>query len=147
MKQTLHKIGDLAEALNLSSDTLRYYEKQGLLSAAKRSSNGYRFYSEAEVGRLEFILSAKKVGFTLNEIKQLLALEVTKDEKSCADVKSFVDEKLDDVNIRLLELERIKTSLQSLSAACCGGLEPATHCTILEALASNETSLQERSLT
>jgi MerR family Zn(II)-responsive transcriptional regulator of zntA len=79
------------------------------------------------------------VGFTLNEIHQLLKLEVTKDEKSCQDVKQFVDDKIAVVNQRLAEIKRIKTSLQTLSNACCGGDKPATHCTILEAL-SDQTN-------
>ena len=93
--------------------------------------------------RVSFILSAKQVGFTLNEISELLALEVTKDEKSCEDVKCFVDAKIVTVQQRIREMRRIKQSLQSLSEACCGGAEPATHCTILEALnAHSEDGLQ-----
>jgi len=133
------KIGELAALAKVSRDTLRYYEKHGLITPSTRNASGYRLYSDADVHRISFIISAKEVGFTLNEIHQLLELEVTKDQKSCEDVKQFVDAKISIVNQRLAEIKRIKKSLQTLSNACCGGDEPATHCTILEAL-SDQTN-------
>lgn len=143
MNQVTLKIGELAKLAQVSQDTLRFYEKHGLLKPHLRTDAGYRLYSEADVQRVSFILSAKQVGFTLNEISELLALEVTKDEKSCEDVKCFVDAKIVTVQQRIREMRRIKQSLQSLSEACCGGAEPATHCTILEALnAHSEDGLQ-----
>ncbi len=133
------KIGELAALSKVSRDTLRFYEKHGLITPSARNASGYRLYSDADVHRISFIISAKEVGFTLNEIHQLLELEVTKDQKSCEDVKQFVDAKITIVNQRLAEIKRIKKSLQTLSNACCGGDEPATHCTILEAL-SDQTN-------
>lgn len=132
--QAMLKIGELAALASVSRDTLRFYEKQGLITPVKRNNVGYRLYSETDVNRVSFIISAKEVGFTLNEIHQLLELEVTKDEKSCQDIKQFVDAKISIVNERLEDIKRIKKSLQTLSNACCGGDEPATQCTILEAL-------------
>ena len=128
------KIGELAELAGISRDALRFYEKHGLITPTARTESGYRFYSKSDVLRISFILSAKEVGFTLNEIHQLLELEVTKYDKSCQDVKQFVDNKIQVVNQRLTETKKIKQSLQTLSNACCGGDEPATHCTILSAL-------------
>jgi MerR family Zn(II)-responsive transcriptional regulator of zntA len=128
------KIGELAALAKVSRDTLRFYERHGLVTPTDRNDAGYRLYSASDVNRISFILSAKEVGFTLNEIHQLLELEVTKDEKSCQDVKQFVDTKITVVNQRLADIKRIKQSLQILSNACCGGDEPATHCTILGAL-------------
>ena len=127
------KIGELAELAGISRDALRFYEKHGLITPTARTDSGYRLYSKSDVLRISFILSAKEVGFTLNEIHQLLELEVTKDDKSCQDVKQFVDNKIQVVNQRLTEIKKITQSLQTLSNACCGG-EPATHCTILGAL-------------
>ena len=128
------KIGELAELASISRDALRFYEKHGLVTPTARTDSGYRLYSKSDVLRISFILSAKEVGFTLNEIHQLLELEVTKDDKSCQDVKQFVDKKIQVVNQRLTEIKKIKQSLQTLSNACCGGDEPATDCTILGAL-------------
>jgi MerR family Zn(II)-responsive transcriptional regulator of zntA len=132
--KSMLKIGELAGQAKVSRDTLRFYEKHGLITPDHRSEAGYRLYSDSNIQRVGFILSAKEVGFTLSEIHQLLELEVTKDQKSCEDVKQFVDAKITVVNQRLAEISRIKKSLQTLSNACCGGDEPATHCTILEAL-------------
>ncbi|MFL6872621.1 MAG: Zn(2+)-responsive transcriptional regulator [Candidatus Azotimanducaceae bacterium] len=134
MSEKKLRIGELAKLVQVSQDTLRFYEKHGLLAPSVRSQAGYRLYSQADLERVGFILSAKRVGFTLNEIHDLLGLEVTKDEKSCEDVKRFVDEKLDNLNERIVEMQHIKKTLKTLSDACCGGAEPATHCTILEAL-------------
>jgi MerR family Zn(II)-responsive transcriptional regulator of zntA len=144
MKNSMLKIGELAALAEVSTDTLRFYEKHGLMQPGSRSEAGYRLYSRDDVHRIRFILSAKNVGFTLNEIHELLALEVTKDEKSCSDVKYFVDEKLKTVAQRIRELQRIERSLQTLSDACCGGNEPATHCTILEALSEHEDDKHSR---
>ena len=83
------RIGELAKLVQVSQDTLRFYEKHGLLAPSVRSQAGYRLYSQADLERVGFILSAKRVGFTLNEIHDLLGLEVTKDEKSCEDVTDF----------------------------------------------------------
>ena len=134
MSEKKLRIGELARLVQVSQDTLRFYEKHGLLTPSLRSQAGYRLYSRADLERVGFILSAKRVSFTLNEIHDLLGLEVTKDDKSCEDVKRFVDEKLDSLNQRIGEMQRIQKTLKTLSDACCGGAEPATHCTILEAL-------------
>lgn len=130
----LLKIGELATLTNISRDTLRFYEKHGLILPSERNDAGYRLYCDEDVHRISFILSAKEVGFTLNEIHQLLDLKVTKEQASCQDVKQFVDAKIAIVNQRLIDIKRIKRSLQTLSDACTGGDEPATQCTILEAL-------------
>ena len=134
MSEKKLRICELARLVQVSQDTLRFYEKHGLLTPSLRSQAGYRLYSRADLERVGFILSAKCVGFTLNEIHDLLGLEVTKDDKSCEDVKRFVDEKLENLNQRIGEMQRIQKTLKTLSDACCGGAEPATHCTILEAL-------------
>ncbi|PIE83645.1 MAG: Zn(2+)-responsive transcriptional regulator [Candidatus Contendobacter odensis] len=131
------KIGALSRLTNVSQDTLRFYEKHGLIQPHARSRAGYRLYSNDDIQRIRFILSAKEVGFTLKEIHELLALEVAREEASCRDVKSFIDEKIKTVNQRIRELQSIKKSLRILSDACCGGDEPATYCTILEVLSKH----------
>ena len=118
------KIGELAELAGISRDALRFYEKHGLVTPTARTDSGYRLYSKSDVLRISFILSAKEVGFTLNEIHQLLELEVTKDDKSCQDVKQFVDNKIQVVNQRLTEIKKIKQSLQTLSNACVVVMSP-----------------------
>ena len=103
------KIGELAELAGISRDALRFYEKHGLVTPSARTQSGYRLYSKSDVLRIRFILSAKEVGFTLNEIHQLLELEVTKYDKSCQDVKQFVDNKIQVVNQRLTEKKRLSS--------------------------------------
>lgn len=138
MNQNTLQIGALAKKCGVSTDTLRYYEKHGLLTPAMRSEAGYRLYSAGDIARIEFIVSAKDVGFTLREISELLELEVTRDQRTCEQVKAVVDDKIEVVQQKVLELTRIQRSLSTLSAACCGGSEPATHCTILETLADRQ---------
>lgn len=138
MSKQLLKIGELADRVGVSADTLRYYEQHGLLQPAQRSSAGYRMYDFASVQRLHFILRAKQVGFTLKEIDELLALEVSREQQSCEQVKLVVDQKRADVAARIRELQQIEQSLRRLSDACCGGLEPATTCTILDTLSDRE---------
>ena len=74
------KIGELAKQTGVTRDTLRFYEKHDLVTPSSRNEAGYRLYSADDVQRVHFILSAKKVGFTLKEIHQLLSLEITKDQ-------------------------------------------------------------------
>ena len=128
------KIGQLAKTVEIDIQTLRYYESQGLLNEPKRLDNGYRDYPIESVERLRFIKKAKLVGFTLKEIKELLAIQVTKDEHTCQEVKSFTQIKLDEINQKINELSEIKSALQKIHTSCCGGSETAAHCSILQAL-------------
>lgn len=137
----MYRIGELAHLCEIKPDTLRFYEKHQLLTPSSRSDSGYRLYNEQDVERLRFILRAKAVGFTLAEIKELLSIELDKSNWACADVKSMVDQKLNQVNSKISELKHFQQSLQHLSNACCGGPESAEHCSILEALESNSSDI------
>lgn len=128
------KIGELANLLSVSTDTLRYYEKNGLLTCHRRSEKGYRLYDAHAVAQLKFVLRAKQVGFTLNEIKELLAINLDKSNHSCAEVKTLTEQKMAEINKRMNELMRFQKSLSLLHDSCCGGNEPAEHCSILSAL-------------
>lgn len=130
----MYRIGELADKLSVSTDTLRYYEKHKLLAATSRADNGYRLYNEEALRVMQFIIRAKGVGFSLNEINGLLSIKIDKASHSCADVKSFTEQKLTQVNDKIAELQCFKGSLELLVAACCGGEEEATHCSILSAL-------------
>ncbi|MGB5444689.1 MAG: Zn(2+)-responsive transcriptional regulator [Psychromonas sp.] len=132
----MYRIGELAKINQVKTDTLRFYEKEGLLTPSLRSESGYRLYTQKDAERLRFIIRAKSVGFTLVEISELLSIELDKTNKACADVKSIVDTKLAHVNEKIEELHCFRRSLQRLSNACCGGPESAEHCSILEALES-----------
>ncbi len=136
----MYQIGELAKKLSVSTDTLRYYEKHGLLAPYDRSDTGYRLYNEENLRSLAFILSAKKCGFTLSDIKGLLSINIDKTNHSCQDVKSFTEQKLYQVEDKIRELTVIQLSLQKLVQACCGGSESAAHCSILSTLEDNHVT-------
>ncbi|MEL0638083.1 MULTISPECIES: Zn(2+)-responsive transcriptional regulator [Marinomonas] len=137
----MYRIGELAKAFDVKNDTLRFYEKHGLLTPSSRSDSGYRMYSEEDKQILSFILRAKTVGFSLADIHELLSIEVDKANSACADVKVVVDAKLAEVETKMAELNHFQKSLKRLSNACCGGSESAADCTILEALASDVNNI------
>ncbi|MCW8995923.1 MAG: Zn(2+)-responsive transcriptional regulator [Psychromonas sp.] len=138
----MYRIGELAQRYQIKTDTLRFYDKHGLLTPSSRSTSGYRMYSEKDAQRLRFILRAKAIGFSLTDIAELLSIELDKSNWACADVKGVVDSKLAALDVKLAELNYFRSSLQRLSAACCGGPESAEHCSILEALESNSSTIK-----
>ena len=130
------QIGQIAKRAGVAIDTVRYYERHGLLRSPARQSSGYRLYEEQDVERLRFIRRAKSLGFTLNEIQELLALSGRR-EQDMAGLKAAASEKLADVEHRLAELTRIRDGLQTLVASCPGHGE-LDCCPILAALANEE---------
>lgn len=134
----MYRIGELAKLTGVSNDTLRYYEKNQLLAPAGRTDSGYRMYSPEAIEQIRFIQRAKGVGFTLNDIHELLSIQIEKTEHSCQEVKTFTESKLEDVEQKLAELTRIKLALEKLNEACCGGPESAEHCSILQALETGD---------
>ena len=125
-------IGKVARSAGLAIDTVRYYEREGLLEIPARTASGYRHYSPDAVARLRFIRQAKDLGFSLSEIKELLALRVTPG-KSCADVKARAEVKIADVDRRIAQLTRMRKALAGLAAEC-SGRSPTGECPIIEAL-------------
>ena len=128
------RIGELSKNTGFQVETLRFYEKQGLLAPVSRTESGYREYDKESLKQLQFIQQAKSVGFSLNEISELLTLRVERDQRSCGDVKSIAEQKLVQIESKLNELNKMRKALHKITDACCGGLEPATSCTILNAL-------------
>jgi len=129
-------IGTLAKRAGVSIDTVRYYERGGLLAPKTRLASGYRRYSELEVARLRFIRRAQALGFSLKEVKELLALSNLRD---VGRVKRAAQTKLADVEERIASLERVRKGLASLIAACPGHGR-ASDCPILKALGEEELS-------
>jgi len=128
------RIGDLSKRTQVNNETLRFYETKGLLEEPSRSDAGYRLYNESVVTRVNFIVRAKKLGFSLKEIMELLSLRVDRQDSTCGDVKAIAEKKLEDIEEKIFELNRMKTALDRITLACCGGEESAVHCTILNAL-------------
>ena len=127
-------IGALAKRAGVGIDTVRYYERAGLLSPRTRLSSGYRRYSELELARLRFIRRAQSLGFTLKEVRELLSLSAQRD---VAKVKRSAQAKLMDVERRIAELEKIREGLGGLIAACPGHGR-AADCPILKALGGDD---------
>ncbi|GAB2934033.1 Zn(2+)-responsive transcriptional regulator [Hafnia psychrotolerans] len=130
----MFKIGELARLANVSSDTIRYYEKQGMMSSTVRNGSGYRQYDDSDLQRLRFIRYAKSTGFTLEAIKELLSIRIDPAHHTCQESKSIVEERLAEVELKLQELMRMRESLRRLSKACCGSAHSSVSCSILEAL-------------
>lgn len=128
------RIGELSKSTGFQVETLRYYEKQGLITPVSRTKSGYREYNSDSLKQLNFIQQAKSVGFSLNEISELLTLRVERDQHSCGDVKTIAEQKLLQIENKINELNKMRDALHKISDACCGGAEPATSCTILNAL-------------
>jgi MerR family copper efflux transcriptional regulator len=129
-------IGRLAKEADVGIETVRFYERQGLIAPPPRTESNYRVYPREEVSRLRFIKRAKALGFTLNEIKELLAL--SHDPLTTrADIKTRTLAKIDDVGRKILDLTRIKAALERLAAEC-DGQGPLEGCPILAALTSDQ---------
>lgn len=125
-------IGQLARAAEVGVETVRFYERKGLLDAPPRKESGYRQYDEGAVERLKFIRRAQLVGFTLKEIQDLLALRDDPDARR-ADVRERAAAKVADIDDRVRELLAMRASLTKLLATCEGD-GPASGCPIIAAL-------------
>ena len=130
-------IGRVARAAGVGIDTIRYYEREGLLPAPARRISGYRDYTPDAVTRLRFIRRAKELGFTLPEIRELLALSADR-ERGVRGVKQRAVARLAEIDRRIRELKRVQRGLKNLIDACPGhgALEC---CPILTALSHEET--------
>jgi len=125
-------IGQLAKRAQVNVETVRYYERQGLIPTPGRSASGYRQYTQETAARIRFIRRAKELGFSLREIGALLSLEGNPDT-ACAEVKERAEVKLADIEERIRDLERIKRVLASLLAACPEH-GSTSHCPILKTM-------------
>ena len=126
------RIGEVAKQAGVGVETVRFYEREGLLHEPERRASGYRQYDEEAVAVLRFIRRAKELGFTLKEIKSLLNLRLDT-LATRADVREQAREKVADIEAKIADLQRMKDSLQKLTRKCSG--HGATKgCPILDAL-------------
>jgi DNA-binding transcriptional MerR regulator len=136
------QIGQAARRTGLSVDAIRFYEKAGLMSRPARSSGGYRLYGEREIAELEFIQQAQRLGFSLNEIRELFAIRRHPDE-ACEQVRHLVVEKLAVVRGKLEELRALEKGLTSALTQCRKALRrPGRHpgsCPVLEEIAATKS--------
>lgn len=128
--------GRLARLADVGVETIRFYERHGLLPEPPRTPAGYREYPPETVRRLRFIRRAKELGFTLREIRELLELRMTPGT-SCAEIRGRAQEKVDDIEQRIRSLERMRGTLVQLVRSC-RGRGPIGECPVLDALEEDE---------
>jgi MerR family Zn(II)-responsive transcriptional regulator of zntA len=126
-------IGKLAALADTSTDTLRYYEREGLIKPADRSESGYRLYDKDSARRIHFIKQAQHCGFTLTEIRDLLVLR-NRDAACCGDVRSRAIEKKLQLEHKIKAMKSMSKALDHLIADCANEARPVGECTILAAL-------------
>ena len=131
------KSGELAKRANVNPETLRYYEREGLLSQPQRTEAGYRLYSEMDVKQVRFIKRAQELGFSLKEIKELLALRLDASQ-SAGEVKRIAEQKIGEIEDKIQSLQAMKAVLNHLTHACSGE-GSVDHCPILNCLDEHPT--------
>ena len=134
------KRGNLAKMAGVNIETIRYYEKQGILPEPDRSPSGYRQYDDETVNRIRFVKRAQKLGFSLSEIKQLLKLsegEIT----DCDEVKDIALRKLEAIREKIINLQKLDRILSNL-ATQCDRQQSIEGCPIIEALMAEEVETE-----
>jgi MerR family mercuric resistance operon transcriptional regulator len=135
-------VGQVARLAGVGVETVRFYEKNGLLEEPARRASGYREYDEETVNRLRFIQRAKELGFTLSEIKELLSLRCS--ERPCNDVRKRAEAKVAEIEAKVAMLLRLKEVLGRLASSCCEQGDKR-RCPILDTLDGDENAGKRRS--
>ena len=130
------KIGEVAERGGVNLQTIRYYEREGLLPTPPRLASGYRLFTEDTVRRVRFIKRAQELGFTLAEIRDLLTLRVD-ESRSSGEVRAIAEAKIADIEGKIRSLVAMRQALTDLTDRCSGH-DPASECPILESIDSDE---------
>ena len=131
----LIKIGELAKRTGATVETIRYYEKEGLLPEPSRSAGNYRLYNDTHIERLQFILHCRTLDMTLDEVRVLLQYWDEPD-RDCGNVDALLDKHIEAVEVRIEELMQLKQHLMDLRKKCLSSAS-AVSCGILNALADN----------
>lgn len=138
----LLKIGELARRTDCLVETIRYYEREGLLAAPARSEGNYRLYGPAHVERLQFIRHCRSLDMTLDEIRNLLHFKDAPEE-NCGEVNILLDKHIGHVAARIAELKALQTQLRELRARC-HRTQTAKDCGILQELACADADRQKK---
>lgn len=135
MKESL-TIGKLAEASDVNVETIRFYERKGILKQPKKQG-AFRYYPEEYITRIRFIKRSQELGFTLKETKELLDLKI-KNQSRCSDVLSKTEEKIKEINQKISDLKKMRKSLEGLASCCEDTNQPLSECPILECFISGK---------
>jgi DNA-binding transcriptional MerR regulator len=130
----IYPIGTLSQLSGVNIETIRYYEKVRLLPAASRAGNGYRQYDDTSVERLAFIRRGRELGFTIDEIRELLALAHHPDQP-CSNADRMTRSHLEDIEGKIRDLQRMRRALRQV--VDCHG-QTAEHCQLLRALGESD---------
>jgi MerR family transcriptional regulator, copper efflux regulator len=130
------KVGEVARRAGVNLQTIRYYERRGILAKPRRTGSNYRAYPEDAVLRVRFVKRAQELGFTLKEIEELLSLRAAPRSR-CADVRQRAKVKVQGIGEKVRTLQAMRKALTKLIGECAGE-GPVTQCPILEALDSDE---------
>jgi MerR family mercuric resistance operon transcriptional regulator len=142
--QTTHiAIGELSKRTGVNIETVRYYERIGLMLDPLRTEGGHRVYDDEQVKRLTFIARSRQLGFSLKEIRTLMSL-VDRGNYSCDEVNALTVRHLDKVRAKIADLQRLAQTLEEISAKCSGGKAP--ECPIFDALYDDANLSQRRPL-
>ncbi|HEY1216732.1 MAG TPA: heavy metal-responsive transcriptional regulator [Bryobacteraceae bacterium] len=130
------QIGAVAARSGLTVDTIRFYEKQGLMAKPPRTAGGFRLYTEMTIERLKFVSRAQALGFSLGEIRELLLLRDA-GEKTCSHVYELIDQKLTAVQAKIAELRQLERQLKQAKTRCSQALaqDCAGYCPVMDELA------------
>lgn len=132
MSPPAFSIGQLARATGVKAETIRFYERIGIMPKPARSSANYRAYAEAHVRRLAFVRRCRDLGFTLEQVRELLRLADQRD-RPCDEVDAIARQHLAEVEAKIADLSRLAEELRHLSTQCRGGR--ISDCRVIEALA------------
>jgi DNA-binding transcriptional MerR regulator len=128
------QVGQVSRRLGLNPQTLYFYERIGLMPSPQRTAAGYRLYSETDMERLSFIIQAKTLGLSLDDIQELLALQ-DGEQLSCQQVHSRLLKKIDHIDETIAKLQTLRTQLMPLLDQCQAGAEtslPGQQCVVFE---------------
>ena len=129
-------IGKLAKMVDVNLETIRFYQREGILKEPTKRANGYRYYNEEHASKIRFIKKVKELGFSLREIKELLEIN-SKPRATCDLVKGKVANKIEEINQKIDDLKKIKNSLLSLSCACDLGSDEMKKIKVIDCFNSN----------
>lgn len=130
-------IGELAEKANVSVDTIRYYEREGLIAPVSVRESGYREFDKGSVETIRFVVRAKDLGFSLKEIRNLLRLKDNPDT-TCGEIRALAESKLADVTAKIRALQGMKKDLTGLLNECADTSASVTSCPIVDSLDGKE---------
>ena len=133
-------ISQVANATQVNNETVRYYEKRGLIPDPPRTESGYRVFPFEVIERIQFIKRAQELGFTLEEIKQMLLVSDDATIYDSKEIQEFATQKIDEIESKINDLQKMKFVLKDLTKQCPGSGHPLEQCPIIKNFLGGETN-------